>query len=151
MPGPPLSLERSRKYPRAGAGLQALGPRRAPRQQQPRREAASPRVGAAQVRPRPARGPAPAQVSSSAPAQVSYSASARVHTCPSSCPGCGVPSGEKHVGALASLPGRRVWVRGRSRASSQETLTGPRVRRVPRPCGFPRGWGDGCRKNWERP
>lgn len=62
-PGPPRSLERSRKCPRAGAGLRAFGPPRAPRQHQSRREAASaagwsssgaapPRPPAAPPRPR---------------------------------------------------------------------------------------------------
>lgn len=48
--------------------------------------------------------------------------------------GADVLIGGKHVGAPASPPGRRVRVRGCSQASSQETLTGRRVRPVFRPC-----------------
>ena len=47
------------------------------------------------------------------------------------------PIGGKHVGAPASPLAWRVRVRGRSRASIQETLTGPRVSPVPRPWGLP--------------
>lgn len=92
-PGPPRSLERSRKCPRARGG--------APGVQAAAGSASAAavergRVGRGLERLRcgpapPARGPAPAQVSGPAPAQVSGFESANVPTCPSIGRGCRRP------------------------------------------------------------